>query len=100
MYASVVAEIPPVISSITPRSHVIRATVELVSSNTRGKKTERTKEGAKQNGGGEEEVTLGVECFMRKEILLDYLWMGQASIKHVLEVVLPLDKQIVLAVMS
>lgn len=76
IYASAVAETPPVISSVTPRSHVMRDTGSrsvVCGGEEDGTKCARTKHGRKENDGGEEDVALHAESFVREEILLDHL---------------------------
>lgn len=79
IYASAVAEMPPVISSVTPRSHVMRDTgcvcqlVVLWWQEGGWTKCARTQHGRKNNDGGEEDVALHAKSFVREEILLDHL---------------------------
>ncbi len=76
MYARVVADTPPVISSITPRSHVTSETeLKQVLGQCRKKERseERTKHGGEQDYGGEEDMSLEIKRLMREEKLFDDL---------------------------
>ena len=68
-----VADAPPVISSITPKSHVIR---ETGGGSVRGH-TERlallTEHCGDQDDRGEEDVSLHVEGLVREEVMFDDL---------------------------
>jgi hypothetical protein len=74
MNARVVAETPPVISSMTPKSQVINETVDSGKCHHRnlGLKVP-TQHRCKQNSCCEEYVSLHVERLVREEILLDDL---------------------------
>jgi hypothetical protein len=74
MYASAVAETPPVISSVTPRSQVINETGSgpmLVR--TLGIDIRLTKHRCEEDSGSEEDVSLKIIAFVREEVLFDYL---------------------------
>lgn len=80
MKASAVAEIPPVISRVTPRSHVTRETRLDVSDRVnkkRAKSRSRTQHRREEDGAGEEQMTLRVEAFVREEVLFDDLHIGR-----------------------
>lgn len=93
MNASAVAETPPVISSVTPRSQVISDTVVMparvscVAENFEQGRRARTDHGGDEDDGSEENVPLHVEGLVREEILLNYLygptssWRGALFIK-------------------
>jgi hypothetical protein len=77
-----VADIPPVISSITPRSHVTRDTKKNVRRvGTRHiQKKKLTEHRSKENHGCKEDVALHVEGLMRKKELLDNLERASAMV--------------------
>ena len=74
MKASAVAETPPVISSMTPRSHVMSATAKNMMRWRSALFVSRlTEHGRDKDRGGEEDVSVLVVGFMREEELLDNL---------------------------
>lgn len=78
MKASAVADAPPVISSMTPRSQVTKATAmtTIQYGNGRLSSGQLTEHGRAKNDSGEEDMSLHVECFVREEVLLYYLYTG------------------------
>jgi hypothetical protein len=80
MYASKVADTLPVISSVTPRLHIISDTVGRQASEVgwygrgQGAGSVRTKHGGDEDNGCEEKVSLHIESFVREKKLLDYLY--------------------------
>ena len=67
MYASAVADTPPVISSVTPRSHVMSDTVGSqvrLEGEGGGAGSVRTEHGGDEDNGGEEKVSLHIESFV------------------------------------
>lgn len=77
IYARAVADTPPVISSITPRSHVARDTgggdeVNHHSTSWKGKR-QRTDHGGEEDYRGQDNMPSLVEIFMLKEELFDDL---------------------------
>ena len=73
MKASAVADAPPVISNITPRSQVTKATATFISNSNSTGTLAHTQHGSQKDGCREEDVPLHIEGLVREKVLLDDL---------------------------
>lgn len=94
MNARAVAEAPPVISSITPKSQVIKETARIGHYTYAGDTTALlTGHGRHENHAGEEDVSVHAERLVREEELLDDLKIDETTQDMIDGASVPLDRR-------